>query len=152
MRCISQACSLELLCNGSWGGHRHFSFLGLASPIPALSRPPPSSQTLPTSEENDYSKRQTEPRNSRPICGLNASGFIFTVSCCIFSKHKSLSTTNETPAPSVIVPALLVVPISHKTIGNFPRPLTLWEESHPWQQPPPTSGQLPWGPSDHLTF
>lgn len=108
-------------------GATDFSSQGSVGPVPALSIPP-SPSNLPTSEENDSSQRQTKHRNSRPICGLNAGSFIFTVSCCIFSKHKSLSITNETPAPSVIVPVLLAVPISHKTIGTFPHPLTLWEE------------------------
>lgn len=125
-------------------GATDFSSPGLVGPVPALSIPP-SPSNLPTSEENDSLQRQTKHRNSRPICGFNAGSFIFTVSCCIFSKHKSLSTTNETPAPSVIVPVLLAVPISHKTIGTFSHPLTLWEESIPCRSP------LPWRPADLLT-
>lgn len=135
VRLISRECSLELLWKESWGPQTSLPW-GSVGPVPALSVPP-SPSNLPTSEENDSSQRQTKHRNSCPICGLNASSFIFTVSCCIFSKHKSLSTTNETPAPSVIVPVLLTVPISHKTIGTFPHPLTLWEGRDRLQQPPP---------------
>lgn len=63
-------------------------------------------QTLLTSPEEDEStQRRARHRNSQPICGFSASSFIFTESCCIFSKCKSLPTTDEAPAPSAGVPA-----------------------------------------------
>lgn len=78
-----------------------------SSLLPLRSTLPPP-QTLPASqEEDDYSQRPAGPRNSQPICGLNASSFIFAESCCIFSEYKASATTRETPAPSASVPAFV---------------------------------------------
>lgn len=109
-------------------------------------------QTLLTSrEEDDSAQRRARHRNSQPICGFSASSFIFTESCSIFSKCKSLSTTNQAPDPSAMVPAFVSGASQSENNWHLVPPTGSGGESTISSRlPRPATSPLPPLPAHHL--